>query len=518
MKMQKMIKIIKSEYLWICLIIILAFSVRFYKIDSPVADWHSWRQADTAAVSRNFFKEGYNPLLPKYDDMSGVAEHPLPNPERYRMVEFPIYNSLVYFAYLLNGGVDVALARLVNIIFSLGSLVFVYLITKKYFGFFTALVSAFLFAVLPFNIFFSRVILPEPSLVFFSLGMFYFTDRWIREGGQGPHFVSGKNNLKLYFLSVFFTAAAFLTKPMAIFYLLPLFYSYYQKEGKFWPIPARYALWFIPSILPFLAWRFWISQYPEGIPASNWLLNGNGIRFKPAFFRWIIGDRLGREILGAAGIILFSIGLLIRPAIKEGILMHLLALSSFLFLIVFATGNVQHDYYQTLIVPALVIFTARGFVLLLKGVQGLAPRIWTIPLALLFLFLTIYVPWVGLKGDDGVKSLYQINNGVIVDAGEAADKILPKDAVVLAPYQGDKSFLYHINRPGWPVSGYPVDDLKNMFGVTHYVSVNYDAKTNWAMRKFTVIEKNPKFVIIDLTREQGDFYQKYLTEEEKKEP
>ena len=99
-------KILKTEAFWLCLIIIMAFSVRLYRIDNPIADWHSWRQADTAAVARNFYKDGYNPFVPKYDDMSGVAEFPIANPERYRFVEFPIYNSLVYFVYLINGGVD----------------------------------------------------------------------------------------------------------------------------------------------------------------------------------------------------------------------------------------------------------------------------------------------------------------------------------------------------------------------------------------------------------------------------
>jgi hypothetical protein len=164
-----------------------------------------------------------------------------------------------------------------------------------------------------------------------------------------------------------------------------------------------------------------------------------------------------------------------------------------------------------------VIFTARGFVLFCRGIENFLPRIWTIPLAILLLFLTIYVPWVGLKGDDGIKSLYQINNGVIVEAGEYADKILPKDAIVVAPYQGDTSFLYQINRPGWPVVAFPIKDLIDQFKVTHYISVNYDAKTKWLMKKYTVLEENPKFVIIDLTREQGDFYQKY-SGDELKEP
>lgn len=477
-----MFKIFKNPYFWLGLILFLGFAVRLYKIDSPVADWHSWRQADTAAVARNFYKEGYNPLIPKYDDMSGVAEKPVANPNRYRFVEFPIYNSLVYFLYLLNGGVDEKLARLVSIFMSLGSTVFLFLIVRKYWGKGAGLLSAFIFAMLPYNIYFSRVILPEPTLVFFSLGMFFFVDVWIQ-----------KNTRTGFFLSVMFTSAAFLIKPQAVFYLLPLAYSYYQKEKRWWPIPKRYWYFIVISLAPFMLWRIWMSRFPEGIPASNWLFNGNHIRFRPAFWKWIIGDRIGGEILSVTGLFLFILGL-IKKSDKGGLLLHLLALSLFLFLIVFATGNVQHDYYQTLIVPALAIFTARGFILLINGIQGFVARIWTIPLGILFFILTFYLSWQRVSG------FYQINNPSIVEAGLVVDRILPKNAVVLAPYQGDSAFLYQTNRPGWAITSLPIKDMIDNFGVTNYVSVNYDAKTKWIMARYQPVVETPKFVIVDLTK------------------
>ncbi len=479
---------LKKPAIWLVIIVIIGFLVRLYKIDNPVADWHAWRQADTAAVARNFFKDGYNPFLPKYDDMSGVAEHPVPNPGRYRFVEFPIYNSLVYMAYLLNGGVDEKLARLINVLFSLGSIIFVYAVSKNYFGTKTALLSSLLFAILPYNIYFSRVILPEPSLTFFSLGMLHFLSRWILKQKQ-----------KFFWIGIIFTAFAFLTKPTAVFYLLPLIYLYFQKEKTQWSVQKRYLVFFLLSLVPFLLWRFWIQQHPEGIPASNWLLNGNGIRFKPIFWKWILQDRFGREILGMTGSVLFFIGILKKVKPQESWLLHLLTLSSFLYLIIFATGNVQHDYYQTLIIPALVIFTARGFILLWGGISDFLPRIWTIPLSLLFLFMTIYLGWSEVKG------LYQINNPAIVEAGKKADQVLPKDAVVIASYNGDSSFLYQTNRPGWPVVAFPIPEMIEKFGVSAYVSTTKDAKTKWVMRKYQVLVDTPDYVIVNLTKENPGF-------------
>ena len=56
-----------------------------------LADWHSWRQADTSAVTRNYVKHGINILYPTYDDLSNVASGK-DNPRGLRFVEFPLYN------------------------------------------------------------------------------------------------------------------------------------------------------------------------------------------------------------------------------------------------------------------------------------------------------------------------------------------------------------------------------------------------------------------------------------------
>src|SRR4030065_2790044 len=82
----------KLQILLLFLIIIGGIIFRLYRSNGPVADWHSWRQADTSAVSRNFVNLGFDLLHPRFDDLSNVASG-LDNPEGYRFVEFPIYNA-----------------------------------------------------------------------------------------------------------------------------------------------------------------------------------------------------------------------------------------------------------------------------------------------------------------------------------------------------------------------------------------------------------------------------------------
>ncbi|NJL87139.1 MAG: hypothetical protein HC886_16055 [Leptolyngbyaceae cyanobacterium SM1_1_3] len=45
----------------------LALLVRLYNLQSPIIGVHSWRQADTAALARNFYENGLNFFYPQVD-------------------------------------------------------------------------------------------------------------------------------------------------------------------------------------------------------------------------------------------------------------------------------------------------------------------------------------------------------------------------------------------------------------------------------------------------------------------
>src|SRR5690554_4986334 len=83
----------KYSNIWLLVFIVIGFLIRLYKIDNPVADWHSWRQADTVAVSRIYIEEGIDLLHPRYYDIS-TAQSGKFNPNGWRMVEFPLFNVL----------------------------------------------------------------------------------------------------------------------------------------------------------------------------------------------------------------------------------------------------------------------------------------------------------------------------------------------------------------------------------------------------------------------------------------
>lgn len=491
----------RFESIIVLAILIIAFALRTWHINAPIADWHSWRQADTAAVTRNYVQDGLDLLHPKFDDISSIPSG-LENPEGYRMVEFPLYNLLHYTTYQLATGVGIdsidATGRITTVFVSLCAALLLYLIVKRISDFKLALLTLIVWTLLPYNIFYSRVVLPDPTMIMLSLLAIYLFIRWLDSKSESPF------RWGWYSSAIIAAALALLTKPTAAFLLAVIPAWWWLQRGNRIFKELKFYLFGALTILPLLWWRFlWIPQYPEGIPFSKWLLNGDGIRLKPAWWRWIFYERLGNLILGGIGLVAFSLGVLQRPQIShyqdeqpvykrdEWIYWFWLAFS-ILYLIIFATGNVRHDYYQIPIIPIVCIFVARGLQSLWN--QNFYITWVAKPAAIMVFGLMLAFSWYQING------YYQINNPIIVEVGQQADQLLPPDAKVIAPYNGDTALLYHINRPGWPyITLNSIEDMRQTLGATHYVSVSRDERTVEAEQQYTVLTGTDVYVIIELT-------------------
>lgn len=468
-----------KRVLW--LILILAFVVRLYGFTNPIADWHSWRQADTSAVSRNFIKQGYDILHPRFDDLSNVASGK-DNPQGYRFVEFPIYNLLQAGLFQLIGILTLEeWGRIVTIISSLFSIALIYLLVKKFANVQIALLSAGIYAFLPYTIYYGRVILPDPSMVTASLAAVYFFDMWSDANRPKDGWLVG---------SVIAAALALLLKPYAVFFLLPIVYLAFIrfKYGAF--LQWRLWLFAIVSVLPLALWRLWMAHYPEGIPANAWLLNGNGIRFRPAFFRWIGYERLTKLISGYAGILLLIPGTVLIFKNKKLWFFLSLITGSILYVVIFATGNVQHDYYQILIMPTVVMVMGIGASWVVNRLNKIYSYLGFITIAIIFI-LSWYFSWQEVRG------YFYINNPSIVTAGKAVDRLTPKDAKVVALYDGDTSFLYQTNRQGWPALENGLPDLIKK-GADYLVFANPTPDNYKLGTPFKIIAQTKQYVIFDL--------------------
>ena len=482
--MNKIINRVKEikhlEYIILSVILVLAFIVRLYKIENPIADWHSWRQADTASVSKTYVSDGINLLFPRYHDISSTQTGTF-NSRGLRFVEFPIFNAVhaTLFKAVPTFSLEVW-GRLVSIFSSLISTYILFLLGRRFISTWGGVLAAFFYAFIPFNIYFTRVILPEPMAATFALISVWFFVKFTGE----------EKNWQLLLSAVAF-ALAMLVKPFTFFYGIPIAYLAIRKYGLKGTFKnTKLLLAFDLALIPFFLWRIWVNQYPHGIPHWKWAFNGDKIRFKPSFWRWIFGERLGHLILGGWGLIPFSFGLL-KPRRRE-YFNHFFLLGMVLYIVVFATASVRHDYYQTIAIPAVSLILAQGSLYMWETKEF---KVWLTRGLLAFSLMVMF-----LTGGLQIREFYKINHPEIITAGQALDKIAPKDALVIAPYNGDTAFLYQTNRWGWPVIDRPLNELIDK-GAKYFVSVNLNhPQTKEIMEGFEIIERTENYVIVDLRK------------------
>lgn len=471
----------KKKLLLLVLVFIFGFILRLYKFDAPIADWHAWRQADTSAVSKFFVKDGFDVFHPRYYDLSNVPSGVHENPEGYRFVEFPIYNLVKAIPYKFIGIITIEQwGRLVTIFSSLFSGLLIFLIVKKYLNDIAALFATFFYIFIPYNIFYGRVVLPDPMTVTAFLAAIFFFDRWLDK------------NLKIdldFFLALVFSISAFLLKPFAAFFMLPMLYLVYYKYG--FDFIKNTKLWFfaICSILPFALWRAWMLQYPGGIPQSAWLINGNGIMLKGAFFQWIFAERIGKMILGYWGVALLVLGILYKSNRKTYLFFLSFLVSSLLYISVIATGNVQHDYYQILIMPSVAIFLGLGANYLWENKSN---RLVSLSILFICTAFMLSFGWFEIRAN------YNIDHPELIRAGAEIDKLIPKDAKVIIPASGgDTTALYFMDRQGWSSFEKPLPQLIKM-GADYMVLINPNSRDRDFGKTYKLVVWSSDFALYNL--------------------
>lgn len=472
-------KVFSNKYSCLLLVVLflLGFIVRLYRIDNPIADWHAWRQADTAAVSKMFVEKGFDILHPQYFDISNVQSG-MDNPQGYRMVEFPTFNIVHAFIGKLLPAVsfDLIGRLLTSTIYLTGGL-FLYLFARKHIGSISGFFALFYYLFIPFGIFYSRAILPDPVMISFLMISIWAFD----------NLLGSKKKIRWFLISFVFIALSLLSKPYAIFFV-PVFITLaYLRYGIAMLKRIELFVLFVISITPFALWRLWIAQFPEGIPSSVWLFNEGNIRFKGAFFYWIFGERIGKLILGYFGSAIFVLGSFFHG--RKSFVIYSFILSSLLYVSVIARGNVQHDYYQIVLLPTIAIVLGRGAGFLIEY-QKKVGYFFVLTLTLLSFGLSWYY----------VRDYFNINNIAFVNAGQRANEVLPKDAKVIAPFDGDTSLLYYIARPGWPSFQRPIEELIDL-GATYMVLVSPTPNDYSGFgTQYKIIDSSKDYLILDLRK------------------
>lgn len=430
----------KNDWIILGVILVIAFVLRLYNFNTPLADYHSWRQADTAAVARNFVKDGFHLFEPRYDDLTSIQSGQ-DNPTGLRLVEFPIYNAMMAGMYIIAPVFPIEVwGRIISAIMSLVVIGVLYYLSLRESSRITAIATATTYSILPFFVFFSRTVLPENTalgFMFLSILFLYFYTKTDPKAKQ----------ITFFALSLILFAASILVKPTVIFYGLALGILFIRKFkwSVFKSVPVY--IYFLVAAIPFILWRLFIAQHPEGIPASGWLFTEvqtfegkKVIFFRPAFFRWIFFERINNQILGGFMTFFLVLGALVKP---KTWLLPAIAAAGFIYVFTFQGGNVQHEYYQIVLFPALAVLIGLGFYFLIKNTK-------------LFIYpIILYVILIGVVGLSWFFSYYKVKDfyGVSYDLTQIAritQTLTRADDKIITDRYGDTTLLYLMDRKGSP--------------------------------------------------------------------
>ena len=175
-----------------------------------------------------------------------------------------------------------------------------------------ATAGGLVYAILPYSVYYGRVILPEPFMVFwavFSVYLIYSGEERGGDWGDWGKIGLGGWPLRSHFLSLQ-TAWLFLHAACSILFVCPYGFSLRLLIGLF--------VYSLITFFPIWWWRQWILQYPEGIPVYAWLLNEGNIRFKEHGFIGCLRSGWANLILGVLGTHSVWTGHAYDPIEKEG--------------------------------------------------------------------------------------------------------------------------------------------------------------------------------------------------------
>src|ERR1051326_3392214 len=418
----------------IAAILTIALACRLYHVTLPVEGWHAWRQADTADMARNFYDHGFNIARPQ-------VSHNGDSPSTVD-AEFPLFQYLVALTWAI-AGVSDAWGRGISIASSLVTLCLLYGFARRYIGENAALWSAFIYAILPLNVYYARAFMPNAFVLMWTMAGLYFYARWL-ETNKRPHF----------FLSAISTSLAVMINPTTLVIGMPLAFLARIRMGPRWIRTPSLWLYASVAILPAVAWFTYsrIELYSPQLSIGLWTFGtdkwGNlDLILTPKFYNDVFLKNIAERHLTYAATIPFVAGLFLPRQNQEERVFDWWLVAVILYILIVAKGNDVHEYYQLPFILPAVVYVGKIFARYLTPdqPQPAGQRRWR------WLFWTCLAGTLILSGARYAESFAsrEIENSPTTRlANEVAARTEPGDLLVTVS-EGDAVVLYRSHRRGW---------------------------------------------------------------------
>jgi 4-amino-4-deoxy-L-arabinose transferase-like glycosyltransferase len=370
------------------LILILGFYLRFYHADYPVVGYHNWKETHYLTEARNFARDGFFKhgfFVPAWDypslntDPSGVHSDTFPT------------TSIVTGFFFKIFGFELMVARIVNILFALGSIFLMYLLVKRLFKREDlALVTAAIMTINPLLVFFGRQTQLINAALFFCLMGTYFYLKWLDDKSW--------KNAFLFSFPLFLGIA---TKySFALFFIPILILLPYKKillEKKGWPQIGFIVLFPILALI----WVLYSGQFSKNI-AGQLKTVKLGLIFDSGF--WTIMHSFFKDNYTIIGVFFAIFGIVMFMIFyknfkhKRGKVFILFYLIGSILWFILLTEKLQgHNYHQYPILPLIVFFIAYGFLVIATNISKIFNFKFVKVTILIILILLLLTPSLKAK-------------------------------------------------------------------------------------------------------------------------
>ena len=421
-----------TQRLILAFILLFGFFARAATFKSPILDHHSWRQADTAAISRNFYRERFNIFYPQVDWRGeravGYVESGLE----------PLAFAVAALGKM--GAFHPELGRLMNAFVFVGSAALVWTFVRRRYGGPTGLIATYLYAFgFPLLIYIERAFMNEALVIFLSLVCLVATQRYL----EAPR-------PRLGSLAILLAAGALIgaIKVPYLIILGPVAGLFLEKHGA--RAAQRWELWLVTavSLAVTIAWY----RHAHALGQATGLSFGLGDKLFDAElmfsgkYPWKLVVRLFKDILGPVGFIATGIGLWM--AVRGRRWCEVLGAAAFLFyLSLVVGGNFMHDYYQLAIMPMAPALVAPALFAITT-----VPANWLFRYRYQLLAVLLGVAaFASFVRSTSFHSWYEYGADSVLFC-ESVGRFAERDDRVVFIGNNDPALLFCMDRKGWLVS------------------------------------------------------------------
>jgi hypothetical protein len=165
-----------SSTLWlkilIAVIFILGAGIRLYDVTDEPLEFHPARQLRSAIIARSIYYKN-NPDIPRQKILFAVSEA-----NQRGLIEPSIMENLSVIAYRLLDGEEIWVGRLFAITFWLLGGLALYAFSKEFGSLAGSIISLSVYFLLPFSVYATRVLMPDPMMVAFTVISMYCLYKW----------------------------------------------------------------------------------------------------------------------------------------------------------------------------------------------------------------------------------------------------------------------------------------------------------------------------------------------------